>query len=452
MRKTCFSKFKRRFEICLVLSFLFYMSGGVGSAVACNGLPHVELPALTGTYGVGTVVLPLVDDARLEDMTPEPDDYREIMVQVWYPIEKQRSGRTVPYLDLPSLSYLVMESITSFMPSGPQTGTAPSTALETPMRGDEYSHLTALAPRHTFSKEDLRTRANRGNGAPIPLKPGRLFDIPMSTHAIYSAPPAAAAGPFPVLIFSPGFGEIYSEYQSFFENIVSRGYVVAAINHPYTSGITVSPDGRMAVTRGIRNLEELEERHGVLVEDIEFLAAGIETLLQQQLGLALNANEIGFFGHSIGGSAAVEACLEWPQCKGAINMDGSMRGQNYTRPIDKPIFLMLGQNHTLEIDATLELAWRNMTRNGFMMHLDGAEHPAFTDLKLILSQIVPPAYLENLDDAFGTIDGQRAVHIVRQYIIAFFDAYLKGAPVEEITAKDYPEAVLETTSDIVVDY
>jgi len=428
------------------------MGGGIGNAVACNGLPHVDLPALTGTYGVGTVVLPLVDAARLEDMTPEPDDYREIMVQVWYPIEKQHSVRTVPYLDLPSLSYLVMESIALFMPSGPQTGTAPSATLEYPMRGDEFSHLTALAPRHTFPKEELRRRANRGNGAPIPLKPGRLFDIPMSTHAISSAPPAAAAGPFPVLIFSPGFGAMYSEYQSFFENIVSRGYVVAAINHPYTSAITVSPDGRMAVTRDFRNLEELEERHRVLVDDIEFLAAGIETLLQQKLGLALNVNEIGFFGHSIGGSAAVEACLEWPQCKAAINMDGSLRGQNYTRPIDKPIFLMLGQNHTLEIDSTLELAWRNMTRNGFMMHLGGAEHMAFTDLKLILSQIVPPVYLENLNDMFGTIDGQRAVQIAREYIIAFFDVFLKGAPVEEITCKDYPEAVLETTSDIVDDY
>jgi dienelactone hydrolase len=448
MCNTYFSNFKRRFEICLVFSFLFCMGGGVGSALAFHGLPHVELPALTGTYGVGTVVLPLVDDTRLEDMTPDPDDNREIMVQVWYPIEKQRSGRTVPYLDLPSLSYLVMESIAFFMPSGPQTGMVPSTALENPMRGDEFSHLTALAPGHTFPKEDLRARANRGNGAPKPLNPGRLFDIPMSTHAIFSAPPAAAAGPFPVLIFSPGFGGIYSEYQSFFENIVSRGYVVAAINHPYTSGITVFPDGRMVLGRDVSSIEEFEERHRVLVDDIEFLAAGIETLIQEKLGLVLNANEIGFFGHSIGGSAAVEACLELPQGKCAINMDGSLRGQNYSRPIDKPIFLMLGQYHTFEIDSTLELAWRNMTRNGFMMHLDGAGHLAFMDLKLILSQIVPLVYLENLVDPYGTIDGQRAVQIAREYIIAFFDVYLKGAPVEEITAKDYPEAVLETTSDI----
>ena len=452
MRNTSFSRFKRRFDICLVLFFLFYLGGGVGHAAACNGMPHVELPALTGAYGVGTVVLPLVDVARLEDMTPEPDDFREIMVQVWYPTGKHGSGPTAPYLDLPSLSYLLMESIALFMPSGPQTGTAPSATLEYPVRGDEFSHLTALAPWHTFPKEDLRGGANRGNGAPIPLKPGRLFDIPMSTHAIFSAPPTAAAGPFPVLIFSPGFGAIYSEYQSFFENIVSRGYVVAAINHPYTSGITVSPDGRMALGRDVSSFGELDERHRVLVDDIEFLAAGIESLLLQKLGLALNMNKIGFFGHSIGGSAAVEACLEWPQCKGAINMDGSLRGQNYTRPIDTPIFLMLGEYHTFEIDSTLELAWRNMTRNGFMMHLDGAGHLAFMDLKLILSQIVPPAYLENLVDPFGTIDGQRAVQIAREYIIAFFDVYLKGAPVAEITAKEYPEVVLQTTGDVGVDY
>jgi dienelactone hydrolase len=432
----------KRFGICLVLSLLFFV-GGFGTAQATKRFPYVGLPALTGEYGVGTVVLPLVDDARLEEMTPEPDDYRELMVQIWYPTEKNIIGPTVPYMDLPSMTYLLLESIGILMQSGSEPDGGPSPALENPSRGDEFAELPALAPKHIFTKGVFPAHAYR--------KAGWIFDIPISTHAIASAPPAVAAEPFPVLIFSPGFGGIYSEYQSFFENIVSHGYVVAAINHPYTSGITVFPDGRMAMLRDVSTLEELEARHRVLVDDIEFLAARLESLLQKELDLVLDVDNIGFFGHSIGGSAAVEACLELPQGGCAINMDGTLRGQKHTQPIDKPVFLMLSQNHLSESDPTLELAWRNMTQDGFMMHLDGAEHSAFTDHKLMLSQVVPPYYLGYLDQLYGPLDGQRAVQIARDYIIAFFDVYLKDAPVKRITAIDYPEAVLEYTGDIVAD-
>jgi pimeloyl-ACP methyl ester carboxylesterase len=452
MHISYFFGIKRRFCICMVLSFLFYMDCGVADAQAFNRYPHAELPALTGAYGVGTVVLPLVDDTRLEDMTPEPDDYREIMVQVWYPTEKHFSGPTVPYMDLPSLSYLIVESIGIFMQSGQETDTDPSAALENSIRGGEFSIPIVSATRRPLLKRGLQARTNRETDTLIPFRPGWDFENPISTHAIVEAPPAAEAAPFPVLIFSPGFGAFYSEYQSLFENIASHGYVVAAINHPYTSGITVFPDGRMVVGTEDSSFEEHEARHRVIVDDIEFLAARLESLLQIKLGLALNMNEIGFFGHSFGGSAAVEACLELPQGICAINMDGTLRGQNYIRPIDKPVFLMLSQNHLPEDDPTLELAWRNMTRNGFMMHLDGAEHIAFMDLKLMLSQLVPPVFLGDLDYLFGSMDGQRAVQISRECIIAFFDVFLKGAPVETITAIDYPETLLEYTSDIVVDY
>jgi predicted dienelactone hydrolase len=217
------------------------------------------------------------------------------------------------------------------------------------------------------------------------------------------------------------------------------------------SGITVFPDGRMAMMKEVSTLEELEARHRVLVDDIEFLAARLEAMLQKELDLVLDGDNIGFFGHSIGGSAAVEACLELPQGECAINMDGTLRGENHTRPVGKPVFLMLSQNHLPEMDPSLELAWRNLTQDGFMMLLDGAEHLAFTDYKLMLSQVVPPDYLGYLDQLFGPLDGQRAVQIARDYIIAFFDVYLKGAPVKRITAIGYPEAVLEYTDDIVTD-
>ena len=147
----------------------------------------------------------------------------------------------------------------------------------------------------------------------------------------------------------------------------------------------------------------------------------------------------------------VETCLELSQGKCAIDFDGSLLGQNHTRPIDKPVFLMLSQNHLVENDPTLVETWRNISHDGVMMRLNGAEHFTFTDQKLMLSQIVPADYLENMDDLFGNIEPQLAIRIIREYVVAFFDVFLKDAPFERITAIDHPEAVTEYTSDIAVE-
>jgi hypothetical protein len=45
-------------------------------------------------------------------------------------------------------------------------------------------------------------------------------------------------------LFSPGYDGVYQIYTSFIEDLVSHGFIVASINHPYVSGITVFPDGR----------------------------------------------------------------------------------------------------------------------------------------------------------------------------------------------------------------
>ncbi|MBK8129006.1 MAG: hypothetical protein IPK53_08700 [bacterium] len=62
-------------------------------------LPVPKLPSLTGSYAVGTRTYHLVDRSRPEIYTAQPDDKREIMVQVWYPAAADAQGEEAPYMD-----------------------------------------------------------------------------------------------------------------------------------------------------------------------------------------------------------------------------------------------------------------------------------------------------------------------------------------------------------------
>ena len=57
---------------------------------------------------------------------------------------------------------------------------------------------------------------------------------------------AAAAAPFPVLVFSHAYWlESATSHSYLMEELASHGYVVASLSHPYESLTTVFPDGRL---------------------------------------------------------------------------------------------------------------------------------------------------------------------------------------------------------------
>ena len=61
-------------------------------------IPLRDLPKPNGKHIIGTDIIILEDKYRSETFTEEADDYRKIIVQVWYPaIEK--SDSLYPYLD-----------------------------------------------------------------------------------------------------------------------------------------------------------------------------------------------------------------------------------------------------------------------------------------------------------------------------------------------------------------
>ena len=61
-------------------------------------VPVFHFPLPTGPYSIGTVPYHLVDQTRGEVFTADPDDRRELMVQVWYPAKTSASANRARYL------------------------------------------------------------------------------------------------------------------------------------------------------------------------------------------------------------------------------------------------------------------------------------------------------------------------------------------------------------------
>src|SRR5271169_3228925 len=65
-------------------------------------VPPLELPMPTGPHSIGTKVYNWVDRSRHEQASTNPSEFRQLVVQVWYPSE-DRPEPTAPYV--PMLRY-----------------------------------------------------------------------------------------------------------------------------------------------------------------------------------------------------------------------------------------------------------------------------------------------------------------------------------------------------------
>jgi len=62
------------------------------SAAIPLALPFHPIPEATGPYAVGTIAYAWKDTSRLETYTDDPNDYRELPVGIWYPVDKSVPG------------------------------------------------------------------------------------------------------------------------------------------------------------------------------------------------------------------------------------------------------------------------------------------------------------------------------------------------------------------------
>ncbi len=322
----------------------------------------LELPAPTGAHCIGKTVFHLVDPAREEPFTPDDStDRRELSVKAWYPVEPV-GGRRADYLEPAILA--------------------------------EAKASLSIAP----GAPDVAANAIAG---------GRL--------------PAGAR--YPVVLFSPGYGGVVEGYSALIEDLASHGVVVLAVDHPYVSGITALASGRKVESlypedpRQFQPVLQLAAR--VTVDDLRWLLDWLQGEGTGVLRGGMDFARIGAYGHSIGGSAALQASRQDARIKAGLNMDGSVQGDT-SGPWPRPLKVILAADHGQDptIDATLNAAAGMASTST----IPQTGHMDFGDLKLLLDFYVPGQ--AGKEAGLGAADAAEVIRATRAQVLSFFGQWV----------------------------
>jgi len=380
--------------------------GVAGSSALPIIIPVFHLPHPTGPYAIGTVTYHWVDSARAEVFTSDPEDRRELMVQVWYPGKGDRSAPRAPYVQdsrvLPPLAHLLR------------------------LPGFVLGHFEYV-----------------------------------TTNAIASARVSDRESSYPVLIFSHGRGGFRQHNTQQVEELVSHGYIVAAIDHPYAAAGVVFPDGRLAEFDP-RMFDPARPGHAAFVDTVlPFLAQDVSLTLDRLALLnqadpsgiltgRLDLQRAGFFGLSLGGLIGAEACHGDARLRACLFMDVSVPADVVKAGLWQPAMWISRDSGGMnregwkqadidETQATMRAAFESLHGDGYLVFVPGMYHANFSDAPLL-------SPLAKLAGITGPIDARRGRSIVNALELAFFDRYLKGLPSSLLDhpAEQYPEVLFES--------
>ncbi|MFH8491832.1 alpha/beta hydrolase family protein [Streptomyces longisporoflavus] len=351
------------------------------------------LPRPSGPHSIGRDTLHLVDASR-RDMWVPSSGARELMVSVFYPARHGGDGvgDSAPYLGVEEAELLLKGQ-----------------KLDQAIAGEQVAGV--------------------------------------DTNARPAARPAK--GRHPLVVLSPGFTLHRATLTGLAEELASRGYVVAVVDHAYESFGTEFPGKGKARGEGgalhmrtcvacakvenAPNGDAGEKR--MMAKAARNRAADISFVVDELMSGRsrtddgrhpdyrdlIDPRKIGAAGHSIGGNAAATAMGTDDRIRAAANLDGTFFAPVPATATDRPV-LMLGtrSGHTPTAeDASWPREWQRL--HGWKRWLTVADsgHLTFTDMPVLGSQL-------GMTDPSAPLSGKRSGEITADYVTAFFDQHLRS--------------------------
>lgn len=384
-----------------VIGCFFAVILTAASAILAYALPVFSLPSPTGAFNVGLEKLYIPVDSREETITKNPSDKRELMVNVWYPTNNPT------------------EVSSPFLPQVERVGFATKYGL--PPAALNYLNK-------------------------------------VETHHQRDAQPAD--GQFPVLIFSPGYYTPASGYLSIIEDLVSHGFIVFNIIHPHETMGVEYPDGRnvffnMAfseanswgwnddVASAVNTLQSSNDNNekrkatrqmvntygkdivkrwaadmGSIIDELTQLNSDPSFTLQGKLDL----ERLATFGHSVGGSAAIEAAIFDERIKAAVNLDGAQWGSLMDTVLNKPCALISSSDTYGQPDVNKYIFEKSQGKDFQNLVLRNSGHSNFSDIPFMIR-------VQQLNEA-GSISPTIAAQNTTAFLSAFFKKHLLNEAID----------------------
>ena len=240
-------------------------------------------------------------------------------------------------------------------------------------------------------------------------------------------------GAYPVVIFSHGFTGTFTDYSFLFEDLASRGYIVASVDHTYEATAVAFPDGHMVksvlgshLDRNMRTDEQtLSAAETVRLGDIQFVMDELPRLdsdRRSPFAGHLDTASIAIAGHSLGGLTALQALQQDSRIRAAVLLDGIVPDATI-EATDKPV-LVLDAGRTQWSDDERRL-WSRLQGPRYAVNLRNAEHVAPSDAVWLARGAIQT----------GSMSPEKTVAAVRAYVAAFLDSNLQGRPVDALLAR-----------------
>jgi dienelactone hydrolase len=405
-----------------------------------------HFPKPSGAYGVGIKTFHWIDTTRKETLHNDPQNpYRELMVNMWYPTQPSNDR-----LRIGEIIKILFKKTRSFHPKGTKPYAPYLIDYLKNNHKKTWFQLGLSKPVYSFAKPDA----------------------PITTNG----------DQFPIIIFSHGNGGTRDSNTAQCEELASHGYIVVGISHTYDSLVVQFPDGHIAeglpsmIERGERSIKEnhsIEEDQNegiaIWVHDIGFVINQIKSLSENKESPFYNRieqNNIGIFGHSVGGSVAVHVSRRDPRIKAAVDLDGPLTDPQTTIPFDKPLMFMLSDNFvTLHKRPWNQEDYKNLGARSpeeaaimkaqylpafkkiadssghdvYTLVLKDSDHLIFSDMALLKEASLFSCFGNHV--GAGSINGFKATKIVNAYLVNFFDKYLKSKKSDLLDGnkKTFPE-------------
>jgi Platelet-activating factor acetylhydrolase, isoform II len=381
-----------------------------------------QLPRPSGPYGIGRVGYDWIDASRSDPLAAAPNTPRELMVYLWYPTEKSSKDARGVYLP---------------------------------------------GAKQIEANAELGREMREGYGATW----SQIVSGAIASHAVEDAPPAKNPKQFPVVLFSHGQGGSVFGYTALIESLVSRGYVVAALQHPGTADVVVFPDGRLVLQHhdtppeGLSQAQRFQRMMEQASLGIEVGAADqlfvLDRLIKENASDAkhfplagrLDLNCVTAMGHSAGAEFAARACQLDARFKACVDLDGAMAPvaalPEYPdgKTIQQPLLFLEAYHDEAHIFGAPEqkLAFSKKEKEQLekcpagsyrvVLNPPGMMHGSFSDDFVLRAENTPEQTAQALHN----------LALADSYILAFLDKNLKHlpAPLLDDLKAPHPEATIQ---------
>jgi predicted dienelactone hydrolase len=259
---------------------------------------------------------------------------------------------------------------------------------------------------------------------------------------------SVADGAHPVVVFTHGYTGTFTDYTFLFEDLASRGYVVASVDHTFEATAVEFPDGRVAESvfgsylgnSMHADIDAMDFAVSVRLDDLKFVLNALASLNSGQAGsLAgkLDMSRVALAGHSLGGLTAILGVEQDSRFRAGVVLDGVVPN-SALHGTDTPMLLLAAGRDAWSPEETR--LWSGLRGPRIAVNLRGSEHLTPSDAVWLAAGSIKT----------GTMGPDKTIAAIRNYVAAFLDANLLGKPSDPLLTRpssEYPDAAVTTRKE-----